>query len=517
MASIPPLGFPCPRSKTTITKPVAGSATGPSHGSRTVRAVASTTKPTRAKGNVDPSYPHSSVTSMPLKLNSLFAPRSIAVVGASNNMSKLGGQFFERLLASSADVVIPVHPTETAIMGREAAASIADVSGTIDLLIALVPAETLLDVVRSCPPGKVAFLAAIPSGFGEVGGDGPERQIALAQAARERGMRLIGPNTAGLFSGPANTNASLIPNAPMAPRGVSCVTQSGGFGMALSMYALDHGLPVARFCDLGNLADMQYADVLTFLADDPATTAVGVFIESTRDESGTLAALRNLSRRKPVFVSSATKTEAGQRASRNHLGVTPSLTRFLSELSNCAHVVETSWDLMNALKARHMTGLLGGRRVGILTGTGGLGAELADLVTSVGLKVPEFSAELRRTLLRELPPYAGVANPVDFTPIWREYPKVYPAVMRHLAASGEVDALLVAITDVPTTVPDLADAMSSLPKLGVPAFVYWGSRDADVDRMYRIQASGIPCYRNTRETALALAAAAPLEEPLPVP
>ena len=148
----------------------------------------------------------------------------------------------------------------------------------------------------------------------------------------------------------------------------------------------------------------------------------------------------------------------------------------------------------------------GKRRVAIVTGTGGIGTELADLASEHGLRVERFSAGLTAAIARHLPAYAASGNPVDLTPVWRDYPRLYPLVLREIARSGEADLIAVAISDVPTTWPDLAQSLAEMaPGLGLPVAVYWASRDADVANMAPMQAAGVPVYRSTRDVVLALA------------
>jgi acetyltransferase len=145
----------------------------------------------------------------------------------------------------------------------------------------------------------------------------------------------------------------------------------------------------------------------------------------------------------------------------------------------------------------------------VITGTGGIGAEIADLAASSGLEVPELSAGLQQALRVHLPLFAATRNPIDLTPIWWEYPKVYPAIIRALDSSEEVDLLLVSITDVPTTFPDLANALCAIKsQIHKPVCVFWGSRDRDLEPMRRLEEVGIPCFRSTTAAVNAAAALA---------
>lgn len=438
----------------------------------------------------------------------LFSPRSIAVVGASADTAKLGGQVVARLAATFDGALFPVNPAHRQIAGRAAIPSLADLPQPVDLAVALAPGAALVDELERCPAGRLAFVAAIPSGFGEIGGDGPALQARLAAAARAIGARLVGPNSVGLFNGTTRLNASIIPLlTPARSRGLGLVTQSGGFGMAAAMYAADNGLPVARFCDVGNSADIGAAELLDHLTQDEDTAVIGAYIESARDPAAFAAALARANERKPTLLCLLGKSAAGRRASQAHLGIAPAPAALRVALPRSVLEVDTGLDLLHAAKALLSAPPVTGNRLAVVTGTGGIGTELSDLASERGLVVPAFSAPLARTLAARLPPYAATGNPVDLTPVWRDYPRLYPAILADIAASGEADMAIVSITDVPTTVPDLAAALArSAPQLRrLPLIAYWGSRDCDLAAMSTLQTAGIPCYRSTRETVDAAA------------
>jgi acyl-CoA synthetase (NDP forming) len=134
---------------------------------------------------------------------------------------------------------------------------------------------------------------------------------------------------------------------------------------------------------------------------------------------------------------------------------------------------------------------------------------LADLASEQGLQVERFSSRLTQAIARHLPAYAASGNPVDLTPVWRDYPRLYPLVLEEIARSGEADLIAVAISDVPTTWPDLSQSLAGVaPRLGLPVAVYWASRDADIVNMASMQAAQVPVYRATRDVVLALASLA---------
>jgi len=438
----------------------------------------------------------------------LFNPQSIAVAGASNTPGKLGYDFIRRLAGCFSGTLLAINPREKDVAGVPVYPSLAEVPGPVDLLITLMPGERLLPIIESSAPGKVRFLAAIPSGFAEVSQTGRQQQDELARLARDRGMRVFGPNIVGVFNGVLGLNASILPSLPPGGPGLSCLTQSGGFGMALSMYALDRDMPVAKFCDLGNTADVQVHEIIDYLADDPDTRVIGLYLESVQDHGAAFVALTKAAKMKPVILTPVGVQAAGRRASLAHLGLTPDAAKFAADIPE--HVVRTgtALDMFNAANALLRQPRAKGRRVAIVTGTGGIGAEVADLCSASGLSVNAFSDDLQNRLRTFLPGYAGVANPVDLTPIWWDYPRVYPQVLDAIGQSGEADFVIVCITDVPTQYPDLAAALAGwAPTAPAQSMaVFWGSRDKDCAGMARLESAGLPCYRSTRETVAAAVA-----------
>jgi acyl-CoA synthetase (NDP forming) len=423
----------------------------------------------------------------------------------------MGNLFITRLAADFRGKLYAVNASGDEVAGVVTHRKIEDVPGPIDVLVALVPATALIAMVEACRKDQVRFLLAIPSGFAEVSEDGKALQRKLAAAARDRGMRVLGPNIVGLMNGVLGLNASMMPELPPGGPGLSCLTQSGGFGMALSMYALDHELPVAKFCDLGNTSDLKVHDLLDYLAGDADTRVVGLFLESVSDQDLFLRAIERIAARKPVILTAAGVTMAGRRASLAHLGIAAGALVLENKLPRGVIVADTGLDLLHRAKALMWQPRACGRRVAILTGTGGIGAELADLAIKQGLDVPSLSPELQERLRRHLPYYAGVQNPIDCTPIWWDYAKVYPLVLEELAKSGEIDLAIVSVTDVAATLPDLASALatwSATRQPAMPTVVYWGARHRDHDNMRIVERGSGPCYRSTSEAVRSAAALA---------
>jgi acetyltransferase len=234
---------------------------------------------------------------------------------------------------------------------------------------------------------------------------------------------------------------------------------------------------------------------------------VGVFLESIADWEAFLAQANALAAIKPLVLTKLGRTMAGNRASFAHLGIPDGADMKELEAGSNVIIAQTGLEMLNIAKALSWQPIPRGRRVGILTGSGGIGAELSDLCAEQGLEVPEFSGKLQTTLRHYLPSYASVQNPVDLTPIWWEFPRVYPPLMKALLASAEIDLLIVAVLDVATTIDALMAAITKTvrqlpPDDGSlkPLYVYWASRNSMMKNMAILEETHIPCYRSTLET-----------------
>ncbi|HBB18591.1 MAG TPA: hypothetical protein DCZ97_16930 [Syntrophus sp. (in: bacteria)] len=444
-------------------------------------------------------------------LEYFFNARNIALVGVSNKEGKMGNLFLRRIKKDFHGEIYPVHPTEKKILGLTSYREIAAIPSPIDLVVPLIPQEQLLPLVESCANGQVKFLLAIPSGFGELPRGGKIIEKNLVRLAKERGMRVVGPNSLGMFNCLYGLNASMAPELPQGAPGFSCVTQSGGFGMAVTMYAQNHHMQMAKFCDLGNTSDVEINEILEYFCQDQETRIVGIFLESIPDPKRFITETSLLAKKKPLIFTKIGRTPAGGRASFTHIGLPSVGVEGLDRKIIHAH---TGLEMLHIAKGLTWQPLPRGRKVGILTGSGGLGAELTDLCIEHGLKVPKFSKLLQKALRPFLPSYASVTNPIDLTPLWWEFPKIYPPLIHMLLSSPEIDLLIITIIDVATTVEGLMHAVVEAVPNGTqtgdyllkPIYVYWASPHSTLKNMRILEDGHIPCYQSTLETARVAAA-----------
>ena len=447
-----------------------------------------------------------------MNLNAFFKPITIALVGASNVEGKMGNLFVRHLLEGFPGKIFPIHPNETQVEGMPAFPDIASIPDQIDLVIPLVPSGLLLNIVKGIPGGKAQFLLAIPSGFGEVPDKGEQLERELIALTKERDIRVIGPNSAGMMNCTYGLNASMMPVMPAGDQGLSIITQSGGFGMAVYMYCHNHQMGLSKLCDLGNTADVSVIEMLQYLGEDEDTQLIGLYLESIEDETDFFAQASEIAKKKPVIVTRLGRTAAGGRASLAHIGKISETDRRAGAKEglrgNRIVQAQTGLELLNIAKGMSWQPLPKGKKVGIITGSGGIGAELTDLCVEHGLEVPEFSPKLQGSLRPYLPPYTSVANPVDLTPLWWQYYQICPPLIRAFQETDEVDILILTVIDIGAIQEKFMYAIAETNSeakdddhfFQKPVYIFWGSTRNELQNMRILEDAHIPCYHSTLET-----------------
>ena len=449
-------------------------------------------------------------------LDAVFTPHRIALVGASERAGTVGRLLWHNLQTFPGEV-LPISRAPT-VCGVTAFPDLLTVPGHIDLAIVAVPAGAVLSVIRDAAASGVGAAVILSAGFAETGAEGAALQRELVEVASAAGMRLVGPNCFGVQNVALSLNASIAPDLPPAPRtgrpGISLVTQSGAYGMAVHSLGCDESIPFAKVFAAGNKADIADHEILAYLAEDPATGVICLLLESISQPREFFEHARLATRVKPVIVTLTGRSTAGRRAALSHTGSLATTDVLLDAMLRQAGVVRTRTGLqmLDAAKTLADQPAPPGHRVGIITNSGGTGVELADLLVDEGLTVPEWSSGLRERLRALLPEYASAGNPVDMTPVWQRFPELYARLIDLLARSGEVDVvipILLQRSATETVALAVRDAVLALRNddVHVPVHVCWvASRDAQ-PAADLLQQAGIPCLAWPERTAQAVAAA----------
>jgi acetyltransferase len=354
-------------------------------------------------------------------LDALFAPRALAVLGASRDPAKLGHRLLQNVKASGfAGAVYPVNPSGQGILGYATVPAVEALPHGLDLALVSLPAPAVPAAIKALAARGARTAVVLSSGFGEVDEGGRSTQAALLATARESGLRLVGPNCMGVYSAPARLNGTYFWDLPARPGGVSIVSQSGAYGGLIFRHLGSRGLGVARFLSIGNQVDVDVAEAIEWLVDDPATALIGCFVESLRDGRRFVAAAQRAHGRKPVVVLKGGRSDAGRRAAGSHTGaLVGSYAIFQAACGRAgAALAEETDEFFDAIETLTVVGEArpAAARVAVITVSGGPSVVAADCAERSGLEVPPLAETTRSRLRALLPPFAAVSNPVDLTP-----------------------------------------------------------------------------------------------------
>ena len=439
-------------------------------------------------------------------LAAVFAPRRVALVGASDRAGSVGRLLWDNLAGFPGEVV-PVGPAAR-VGGQVAYPGLRDVPGQVDLAVIATPAATVPGIVRDAAAQGVAAVIVLSAGFAETGGEGAALQDEAVAAARAGGVRLVGPNCFGVQNADLPLNASIAAGMPRGGGGVTIVTQSGSYGMAVHALGQDEGLRVAKVFAAGNKADITDAELLAYLRQDPDTSVICLLLESITDARGFFTEACLTTPRKPVVAIVGGRTSAGARAAMSHTAALATDDAVRDAALRQAGVVRvrTGLQVLDAARALSSQPVPRGPRVAVVTNSGGTGVELTDLLADEGLVVPELSESLQKELRGIMPGYASARNPVDMTPAWKLFSTVYPGAIEMLARSGEVDVVVPVLlqrsasAEVAEAVRDAVERLRA-DQVPVPVYVCWvAPRSAD-EHARVLHEAGVPCFPWPERTA----------------
>lgn len=382
----------------------------------------------------------------------LFLAQSVAIIGASEDPIKPSGQPLAALTrAGYAGHIYPVNPKHSVILNLPCHPSIKDVPGRVDLAIIAVPAGLTMEALRQCAEKGVKGAIVFTSGFAEIGPEGAARQQQMTALAGETGMRICGPNCMGIFSSRnrlmANFGVSEIPDWVLVPDLLGFISQSGGFGAAIYETITEKGYGFSHFVSTGNEADLEFSHYLGFMAVDRHTKVIGGYLEGVKDGAKFLqAADLALDNGKPVMILKAGRSEVAARAAASHTGALVGSEQVYSAVFRQKGIIRVEnleeFNLMLPMIARQK--LPRGRRVAILSSSGGSGVMLADKCAQNSLEVVPLQEETRVGLAALLPGFASTANPVDITSAIMTSPDLLEKCARLVLADPGVDMVIAA-------------------------------------------------------------------------
>jgi len=381
-------------------------------------------------------------------LEALFAPKSVAVIGASTKPDSLGRAVFKNILFHGyTGVVYPVNPKAKSILGVKAYPSVLDIPDEIDLAVIIVPAIAVANVLEECGRKGVRTAIVISAGFKEIGEEGAQRERELQQIAQRYGIALLGPNCLGII----NTDPAVSLNATFAPGmprqgNIAFISQSGALGVAALEYAQRQKIGLSKFISIGNKADLHENHLLDYLKDDPLSDVILLYVEDLEDPQGfhRLATEITSERPKkiPILAIKSGRTLEGAKAATSHTGALAGSDEVYDSIFMQSGVlrVETIEELFDYAIAFAQQPLPQSNRIAIVTNAGGAGILATDAAVRHGVQLAEFTEETVRKLRELLPPTVNVANPVDMTgePNEQRYETVVRTVLEDPNVAGVV-------------------------------------------------------------------------------
>jgi acetyl coenzyme A synthetase (ADP forming)-like protein len=345
----------------------------------------------------------------------LMRPRAIAVIGASETEGKIGNSVMRNLVDGGfAGEIHPVNPKASEILGRKCYADVSDLPDGVDVAVFAIPAKFVPDTLAKVGDKGIPAAVLIPSGFAETGETDLQRQ--LVASAREHGVRFVGPNIYGVYYTPQRMSAAFT--TPYDVQGpVALASQSGGIGMAILGFSRSTKLGVSAIVGLGNKADIDEDDLLTFFEQDDATECIALHMEDLKDGRAFVEVAQRVSKSKPIVVLKAGATPAGTRAAASHTAALAGDDKVYDDILRQAGVVRAR-GLQEMLQFARCLPILPtpeGENVVIITGAGGSGVLLSDACFNNGLHLLSMPDDLNEAFMKFIPPFGAAGNPVDIT------------------------------------------------------------------------------------------------------
>ncbi len=353
----------------------------------------------------------------PRNLDALFAPKSVAVIGASNRKGSVGRAVFTNILLNEyTGTVYPVNPKDRSISGVRSYPSVQDLPESVDMAVVVVPAAVVPSVTEECGKKGVKSLIIISAGFKEVGQDGAALEHQVSSLAQKYSMRMVGPNCLGTI----NTDPEVRLNASFASQmpvegSIAFASQSGALGEAVIDYAAGEGIGFSKFISVGNKADVNENDILEYLRADPKTKVILLYVEDIVDGRKFVDTVTRVTEEKPIIAVKAGVSPEGAKAASSHTGALAGSDEAYNAILKQSGVlrVESIIDLFDYARAFAKQPPPRGNRVAIITNGGGPGIMATDASVRYGLQISQFSEATKAKLRAGLPKEASVNNPVD--------------------------------------------------------------------------------------------------------
>ena len=429
-------------------------------------------------------------------LAALFEPRSVALVGATGDAHKVGGRILENLIAGGfAGELFAVNPKYSSVRGIPCVASIDKLPRPVDLAVIATPAPTVPALIEQCGRAGIRAAVVITAGFHEAGAEGALLERELLKAARHHGVRLLGPNCIGLMRPPLGLNATFASGKALAGS-LALVSQSGAVCTAMLDWATPNGVGFSSVISLGGSSDLDFGEVIDYLAADAKTEHILLYLEGVRDGRRLVGSLRAAARVKPVILMKVGRHPAGSRAAVSHTGAIVGRDDIFDAVVRRTGVVRVASmrELVAAAQALSAHVQPQGERLAIVTNGGGPGVMAADRAGDLGIPLATLSAKTVAALEPALPANWSHGNPVDL--IGDAGPERYRAAVAACLADPGVDGVVAILTPQAMTRPQDAAAAVIEAARGAakPVLASWMGEASVGAARSQLREAGIPAF-----------------------
>jgi acetyltransferase len=441
-----------------------------------------------------------------LYLDKIFNPKSVSIVGASDEEGSVGYALMKNFIDSGFEgEVYPVNIRKKEILGLKAYQTVEQIPKAVDLAVVATPAKTVPDVVEQCGRAGIKGIVIISAGFKEVGPEGKALEDKISEIKRKYDLRIVGPNCLGIIRPSIKLNATFINKMPK-PGNLAFISQSGALGTAILDWAIHENIGFSNFVSVGSMIDVDFGDLIDYFGTDPKTRSILMYIEGITDAREFMSAARHFARTKPIIVVKAGKFSESARAAASHTGSLTGEDDIYDAAFKRAGIVrvEEIEDLFNCAEVLELQPLPKGPNLAIITNAGGPGVMATDALIARGGKLAKLSPKTMETLNSILPHYWSRGNPIDI--LGDAGADRYKAVLEACLEDENVDGILIIYTAQAVAEPvEIAKAIVEVykneryrSKTMLTSFMGYGA----VEEANRIlNENGIPTY-STPEQAV---------------
>lgn len=425
------------------------------------------------------------------ELRPLFEPKSVAVIGASRDPAKTGHIILKNIIdAGFKGKLYPINPKAGEILGIKAYSSLKEVPDDIDLAVFVIPARFVPAVMEEAGQKGVKAAVIISGGFRETGPEGAKLEHEVVKTAKKYGIRFLGPNCQGIN----NPHLGLCASWPLirAKGPLAIVSQSGTVAATFEIWAEREGIGISKMAALGNKADINELDLLEYLGEDPNTKAIAMYIEAVSDGRKFIELAEDVSRRKPVIILKSGRTESGARAVASHTGsLAGSYQLYLAAFKKVGAIpVDTIEELYDVAKGLALLPKPRGRRVQIVTSSGGSGIISTDYTEMLGLEMAKLKEDIADKLRKKLPSHCIIKNPLDVTGD-ADAPR-YDATLEELFKDDGIDIIITIFGDPIEGATEVVEKWYGKGKTIIP--VYLGGGEVEEVEKAKMHSKGIPVF-----------------------